>query len=165
MPIYEFYCHTCHTVYKFFSKSINTDKIPNCPTCKDKKLKRTVSLFSAVSGSGKDEGAEGDMPQIDEKKMEKALEMAAREAGNKNLEDDPRQAAQLMRKISDAAGLKMGSGMEEALSRLERGEDPEKIEQEMGSILEEEDPFSFDAKDKKRKSKYAPKIDDTLYDL
>ena len=162
MPIYEFYCEKCNTVYKFFSRTINTDKVPLCPVCKDLKLKRQVSLFAAVSGK-KEEGPADDMPQFDEAKMEKAMAMLAREAGGMN-EDDPRQAANLMRKLSDATGLKMGAGMEEALSRLERGEDPEKIEQEMGDLLSGEEPFAFEERGKKA-GRSVPIIDETLYEL
>ena len=31
MPIYEFYCAKCNTIYNFFSRTANTDKIPTCP--------------------------------------------------------------------------------------------------------------------------------------
>ena len=55
-------------------------------------------------------------------------------------ENDPRQGAQLMRKLFDATGLPVGGGMEEALRRMEAGEDPEKIEEDMGDVLGE-DPF------------------------
>ncbi len=48
------------------------------------------------------------MPPIDNAKVEKAMSMLAKEAGNIN-EDDPRKAANLMRKLSDATGLKMGA--------------------------------------------------------
>lgn len=163
MPIYEFYCERCNTVFNFFSKSVNTETVPNCPKCRDVKLKREMSLFVNIS-KRKDEEVDGDMPPIDEAKMEKAMAMLASEAENIN-EDDPRQAAMLMRKLSDAAGLNMGPGMEEALSRMERGEDPDKIEAEMGDLLEGEDPFILEAKSKAGKRKPKPKVDDTLYDL
>lgn len=162
MPIYEFYCEKCNTVYKFLSRTINTEKVPHCPVCKDLKLKRQVSLFAAVSGR-KEEGPAADMPQMDEAKMEKAMAMLAREADGIN-EDDPRQAANLMRKLSDATGLRMGAGMEEALSRLERGEDPEKIELEMGDLMNGEEPFSFEDKGKKA-GKSEAMVDETLYEL
>lgn len=162
MPIYEFYCEKCNTVYKFFSKRINTEANPDCPNCRDVRLRRQMSLFAAVSGR-KEEGPAADMPPIDEAKMEKAMAMLAREAGGLK-EDDPRQAANLMRKLSDAAGLRMGAGMEEALSRLERGDDPEQIEEEMGDILSGEDPFGFEDKGKKARQS-APKVDETLYEL
>jgi putative FmdB family regulatory protein len=165
MPIYEFYCQQCHTIYNFFSRTINTEKTPHCPTCQNVKLQRKVSLFATISG-GKDEGAtDGDLPPIDEAKMEQAMGMLAREAEKIN-EDDPRQAAMLMRKLSDVTGLKMGSGMEEALSRMERGEDPEKIEAEMGDLLEGEEPFLLESTTKGSKSKKPkPKVDETLYEL
>ena len=164
MPIYEFYCQQCNTVYNFLSRTVNTQKIPACPTCKDVKLSRKVSLFATISGR-KDEGAaDADMPPIDEAKMEQAMGMLAREAEHIN-EDDPRQAAQLMRKLSDATGLRMGSGMEEALSRMERGEDPEKIEAEMGDLLEGEEPFLLEAKVARGRRTLQPRVDDTLYEL
>ncbi|MBN2297808.1 MAG: zinc ribbon domain-containing protein [Deltaproteobacteria bacterium] len=163
MPIYEFYCKKCNTIYNFFSRSVNTDKIPNCPKCGKVKLKKKVSIFAAISGR-KEEDFDSGMPDIDESRMEKAMAMLAGEAGRIN-EDDPRAAAQLMRKLSEATGLKMGEGMEEALSRMERGEDPDKIEEEMGDLLEGEEPFIIESKSTAGKSKPKPKVDETLYEL
>jgi len=166
MPIYEFYCSKCNTVYNFFSRSVNTDKIPTCPRCKRVKLKRQMSVFAKISG-GKDEGGEeGPLPPMDEARMEKAMAMLAGEA-DKISEDDPRQAANLMRKLSEATGMNLGPAMEEALRRMERGEDPEAIEAEMGDLLETEDPFVFDGSGGGRKGtrKEKPRIDETLYDL
>ncbi len=163
MPIYEFYCSRCDTIYNFFSRTINTDKVPRCPRCKTVRLRKKVSLFAAISGRKGDEG-ESDMPPLDEGKMEKAMSMLEREAGSLN-EDDPRQAARLMRKLTEATGLKMGSGMEEALSRMERGEDPDRIEAELGDLLEGEEPFVMEQKTGKRKQGHHPKVDETLYDL
>lgn len=165
MPIYEFYCQQCNTIYNFLSRTVNTEKVPNCPNCKDVKLQRKVSLFATISGRGDEGDVDADMPPIDEAKMEKAMGMLAQEAEKIN-EDDPRQAAMLMRKLSDATGLRMGPGMEEALSRMERGEDPEKIEQEMGDLLEEEEPFLLEPKAAARGSKKPkPHVDETLYEL
>ena len=63
-------------------------------------------------------------------------------------------------------GLEMGEGMQEALKRMESGEDPDQIEAEMGDILENEDPFQLASKKgRKRANRPAPKKDDTLYDL
>jgi len=163
MPIYEFYCRRCNTIYSFFSRTINTDKVPNCPKCRRVKLKKQMSIFSRVSGK-ENKAADDGMPHIDEAKMEKAAAMLAGEADKIN-EDDPRQAAMLMRKLSDATGMNLGPGMEEALSRMERGEDPEKIEAEMGDLLEGEEPFIFGEKRKKGTGKPRPRIDETLYDL
>lgn len=164
MPIYEFYCDHCHTIFNFFSSTVNTKKTPGCPKCKKAKLSRQVSVF-AVTGRAKEDGDMDDLP-FDEGQMEKAMQMLAGEAEKIN-EDDPRQAAQLMRKLSSMTGLNLGDSMEEALSRMEQGEDPEQIEADMGDLLEGEDPFNI--KNKKGRlaaiRQRAPFRDETLYDL
>ena len=73
------------------------------------------------------------LPDLDESKMEKAMNLLAKEAEKIN-EEDPRQAENLMRKLSDMTGLNLGPGMEEALTRMEAGEDPEKIEAISGKL-------------------------------
>ena len=164
MPIYEFYCDHCHTIFNFFSSTVNTRKVPRCPRCKDNKLSRQVSMF-AVTGRAREDGDMDDLP-FDEGQMEKAMQMMAGEAEKIN-EDDPRQAAQLMRKLTRMTGLDLGDGMEEALSRMEAGEDPEQIEAEMGDLLEGDDPFQLKGKkgSSERGRRRAPERDETLYDL
>ena len=49
---------------------------------------------------------------------------------------DPRQLGRLMRKMTEATGQKMPDAMEQMIQRLERGEDPEKLEEEFGDSLE-----------------------------
>ncbi len=162
MPIYEFYCSQCHTIFSFFSRAINTEKRPSCPQCKRPDLERRVSRF-AVTGKSKEQNVENDLP-VDDSKMEKAMETLAGEMENIR-EDDPRQAARLMRKLSDMTGLQYGQGMQEALNRMESGEDPEKIEQELGGALENEDPFVAPDKKPKPRTSSAPRRDENLYDL
>jgi hypothetical protein len=123
-----------------------------------------MSAFS-FTGKAKEDSDMDDMP-FDETKMEKAMQMLAGEAENIN-EDDPRQAANLMRKLTDMTGLELGSGMQEALKRMEAGEDPDAIEAEMGDLLEGEDPFLMPEKKggSTVKRRRAPQRDETLYDL
>jgi len=163
MPIYEFYCRDCHTIFNFFSRSVDTKTTPPCPKCQTK-LSRQVSRF-AITGKAKESNDMDDMP-IDESKMEQAMNMLAREAESIN-EDDPKQAANLMRKLSDMTGLKLGPGMDEALQRMEKGEDPEQLEAEMGDLLENEDPFILPQKKagKPDIKLQKPFKDETLYDL
>ena len=139
MPVYEFYCPDCHMIFKFLSRRINTDKQPSCPRCQRQYLDRQMSMFAISKGRKEDEG-DADMPDIDESRMERAMQALAAEAEGMN-EDDPRQAAQMMRKLYEATGLPLGGGMEEAIRRMEAGEDPDQIEAELGDILEGEDPF------------------------
>lgn len=162
MPIYEFYCTSCNTVFSFFSRTVNTTKIPSCPKCR-RRLKRQMSLFAKGSGRKGDEVGDG-MPPIDEAKMERAMAMIAGEA-EKLDENDPRQTAQLMRKFSDATGLSLGSGMDEALNRMEKGEDPDRIEADMADLLDSEEPFLKTGKGKRGVRKPKPRVDETLYDL
>ena len=164
MPIYEFYCEDCNTIFNFFSKSVNTTKKPKCPACKNKTLSRQMSAF-AFTGKAKEDGDIDDLP-FDEHKMEKAMNMLAGEAEKIN-EDDPRQAANLMRKLTDMTGMELGPGMQEALKRMEAGEDPDAIEAEMGDLLEDEEPFLMPEKKggKAGTKRAAPKRDETLYDL
>ncbi len=174
MPIYEFYCADCHRVYSFLSKTVNTTKRPACPRCGRPKLERKVSRFAvgrrrtqteeAPAGS---EGGENLPPGFDEAKLEQAMGQLAGEAEGAD-EDDPRQMARMMRKLYDSTGLKLGRGMEEAMRRLEAGEDPETIEEELGDVLEGEEPLLGEGegglRGLSRKLK-PPQVDETLYDL
>ncbi|MDH3690279.1 MAG: zinc ribbon domain-containing protein [Gammaproteobacteria bacterium] len=167
MPIYEFYCADCHTVFNFFSRRVNTEKTPGCPKCDREKLERRVSMFSV--SKGRKEGDEDDDPfaGMDEGEMEKAFMSMAGEMENID-EDDPKQIGRMMRKLYDATGLNVGPAMEEAIRRMESGDDPDQIEQDMGDVLENEDPFSVKPKARLqdlRRQYLPPKVDETLYDL
>jgi len=81
-----------------------------------------MSAF-AVTGKAKEDSNEIDNLPFDESKLESAIQMLGSEADKIN-EDDPRQAANLMRKLTNMTGVELGHGMEEALSRMEKGEDP-----------------------------------------
>jgi putative FmdB family regulatory protein len=165
MPIYEFYCSDCHTIYSFLSHSVNTEKRPACPKCGRPELERKLSLF-AISKGRKEEDSEG-MPDVDESKLERAFESMAGDLDNLD-EEDPRAAAGLMRRLFDATGMQMGRGMEEAIRRMEAGEDPEAVEAEMGDVLENEDPLLAKGKPNLkaiRQRFLPPKVDPTLYEL
>ena len=168
MPIYEFYCPSCHTIYSFWSKRVETERVPPCPQGGRHCLSRQVSRFSVTSGGEKGEGDEmGDLP-VDEAKLERAMTDLASQAEGLD-EDDPRAAARLMRKLSESTGMEYGEAMQEALRRLEAGEDPDAVEEEMGGLLEgDEEPFSRAGMEKKggRRQRQAPPVrDDTLYDM
>lgn len=162
MPIYEYYCQNCHMIFNFHSGTVNVEKRPSCPKCRKRKLDRQMSTFSSPRNRGEEDDMP--MPDMDESKMEHAMNLLAKEAEHVD-ENDPRQAANLMRKLTDMTGLDLGPGMEEALTRMEAGEDPEQIEAEMGDLLEEEDPFSFKEKSSKTAKKSPPRIDEKLYYL
>ncbi len=165
MPIYEFYCEACHMVFNFYSGSVNTDRRPNCPKCGTTDMHRRVSLFSALKHRESDGGEDPDLPDMDEGRLEQAMSLLAGEAEHMD-EDDPRQAAKLMRKFSDMTGMELGPGFQEALSRMEAGEDPEQVEAELGDALETDNPFEFRKKASPTlRRMLPPRVDDTLYDL
>ncbi len=143
MPIYEFYCSNCHTIYSFFARRVDTETVPACPKHARHRLQRQMSRFAISRGRG-------DTPPIlmpadmDDEKMEQAMMQLAGEAENLN-EDDPQAMARMMRKLMNSTGMQLGPGMEEAIRRMEAGEDPDKVEEEMGEVLDGEDPFGADA--------------------
>ena len=162
MPIYEFYCAACNTLFNFFSARVNTEKIPDCPKC-GRRLHRRMSSFAVIGRAREPEDEL--LGNLDESKMERVLGELAMEAENVN-EDDPRQMANLMRKFTEKTGLDLGDGMEEALARLEAGEDPEAIEEEMGDLFgDDDDPLSMLKKKAAGVRKKAPVQDETLYEL
>lgn len=162
MPIYEFYCDSCNVIFNFFSSRIDTSSLPDCPKCGKEKISRQISRFAVIRSGDKAE--DDSLADLDETKMERAFESLMKEAGSIN-EEDPRQMASLMRKFSGQTGLNLGDAMEEAISRMEAGEDPEQIEQEMGDMLGE-DNLSLEALQKKAKSgRPRPVQDEKLYRL
>jgi hypothetical protein len=83
-------------------------------------------------------------------------------------EDDPQAMARMMRKLMETTGMRMGAGMEEAIRRMEAGEDPDKVEEDMGPLLDSEDPFSPSENPLRalqRRLQEAPNVDPQLYDM
>jgi putative FmdB family regulatory protein len=163
MPIYEFYCRDCHTIYNFFARRVDTQTVPQCPKQPKHKLRRQISRFAISKGRAEaSEGEMGNEPDFDDEKMEKAMMQMAGEVDSLD-EEDPRAMARVMRRL-----MGMGEGMEEAMRRMESGEDPEKVEEELGDVLEGEDPFSTGESKLKglhRRMTEAPNVDAEIYDM
>lgn len=133
MPVYEFYCGDCHAVFNFLSRQVNTDARPSCPRCGRPQLERQVSRF-AISKNRPEGGADGLPAGIDEAQMEQAMMTLAGEMEGMN-ENDPKAMARFMRRFTEMTGLNLGDEAQEAMRRLEAGEDPEQIEAEMGDLF------------------------------
>jgi len=168
MPIYEFYCPDCHTVYNFLAKSIQITRKPACPRCGRTDLERQVSQFAISKGRGENHEGADDMPDIDEDQMERTMSELSSEMEGVN-EDDPRQMARMMRKLFNSTGMPLNETMEEAIRRMEAGEDPDKIEEQMGDVFEGADPLNIESLSKAARRNVArhrpPNIDPELYDL
>lgn len=136
MPIYEFYCGSCHTVFQFLAKRPMASADPACPKCARRPLSRRPSRFAFVGRAAEPKAGEP-MPGMDDARLEAA--MASLEGEMSGLdENDPRQMARFMRRFSETTGMKI-PGMDEAIRRLEAGEDPEKVEEEMGDLFGDDD--------------------------
>jgi putative FmdB family regulatory protein len=166
MPIYEFYCVDCHRIYSFFSRKIDTTTRPSCPRCRRPKLERRVSQFAISRKRTDGGGPAGDLPGLDDAKMEQAMESLIRETEGLD-ENDPRQLARMMRKLHQTAGMPLDEKTEQAIRRLESGESPEKIEEEMGEVFGEDAPAPVEPTGQLRRlvKKRPPEVDETLYDL
>ncbi|XZE32283.1 FmdB family zinc ribbon protein [Pirellulaceae bacterium SH501] len=169
MPIYEFYCPVCHTVFSFLSRSMQNTKVPQCPKCGRKKLEKKVSRFAISKGLKESDATKDPFENVDEAKMEQLMmEMAPHLDENSQGPEDPRQMAALMKKMFDVTGMQPNETMLEAMRRMEAGEDPDRIDEEMGDALDGEgDPFAGpESKSRKWKRMFeAPDVDPELYEM
>ena len=175
MPIYEYYCSNNNKVYSFYAKSMaQGESIPRCPNNPKFSMKKMISGFSVTGKKGdseKDGGQFGD--DLDDPRLGAAMAEMEREVSGMDEENpDPRQMGRLMRKMAEISGERMPESMEEMMRRLEAGEDPEKLEEEFGDVLEEElpegetDTLDSGATGRAKTRRRAPPLrDPTLYDL
>ena len=141
MPIYEYACPKCRVIFNFLSKRTNPDRLPVCPKCGNKKMTKQMSRFAMSRGlkepAAKTEPQTGEppMPDFDDPRMEKAMMEMERDMEHLD-ENNPKHMAHMMRKMKDL--MPPGTVPKEldvAIKRLEAGEDPEKIEEDMGDVL------------------------------
>jgi len=112
MPIYEYLCKPCNTIFQFLVRSGRNENEMLCPKCGMKDLERVMSRFSTSSSKSEPgDDMASDLADVDE--------------------NDPRSMARAVRKMAEEMGEDLGPELEHALGRLESGEDPEKIEQEL----------------------------------
>jgi hypothetical protein len=125
-----------------------------------------VSRFAISRKQTEGGGPDGDLSGLDDSKMEQAMESLMGEAEGLD-ENDPRQLARLMRKLHQTAGMPLDARTEEAIRRMESGESPEAIEEEMGDLFGEDVPVPDEPAGRFRRllKKRPPEVDETLYDL
>lgn len=139
MPIYEFACPKCRVIFNFLSKRVNPDHSPTCPKCGSKQMHKQMSRFAMPKGLAEPAapGPEGEepMPDIDEARMERVMGELERDMDYLD-ENNPRHMAHMMKKMKDIMPPGVApKELDVAIKRLEKGEDPEKIEADMGDVL------------------------------
>jgi hypothetical protein len=159
MPIYEYYCPDNNRIYQFFAKSLaQAQATPKCPDNPAFRMVKMISGFAisrgtkksggaettggesdpgaGPAGAGPDAGAAGGGP--DDPRMEAAFSQMESEMGSID-ENDPRAMGRMMRRMSELTGEKLDGEMEEMVRKLEEGQDPEKLEEQMGGAPGEGD--------------------------
>ncbi len=143
MPIYEYACPKCRVIFNFLSKKLNPDKPPTCPKCGNRQMQKQISRFAMTRGlsepAAKTEagGDEPPTPDFDDPRVERAMMDLERDMEHMD-ENNPRHMAHMMRKMKDLMPPgTVPKDLDVAIKRLEAGEDPEKIEADMGDVLGE----------------------------
>ena len=120
MPIYEYGCYDCRKRVNVFFRSFSEveRKTPVCPRCGGENIKRLVSRVAFVRSE------------------ESRMESLADPANLANFdENDPKSLAKLMRQMGNEAGEDLGPEFNEVVSRLESGQSPDEIEQDMPDLM------------------------------
>ena len=142
MPIYEFACPKCRRIFSFLSKRMNPGRLPVCPKCGNKKMSKQVSRF-AMSKGLKEPAAKTETDMATSRRCRISTTRASTRAmmemerDMEHLdENNPQHMAHMMRKMKDLMPPgTMPKELDIAIKRLEAGEDPEKIEADMGDVL------------------------------
>lgn len=137
MPIYEFACPKCRVIFNFFYKKPEPERLPKCPRCGNRKMTQQLSRFAVSRGatSNGDEPSERSMPHLDDPRIERAFSELENELGSVD-QANPKHLAQVMRRMKDLMPPgTMPKELDVAIKRLEAGEDPDKIEDDMGEIF------------------------------
>ena len=141
MPIFEYACPRCHRIFSFLSKRLRPDRVPACPRCGARDLRRLMSAFSALRGAAEPSATPGageggpPGPDADDPKVLQALQDIEKDLGHLD-EKNPRHMARVMKRMKEA--LPPGAVPKEvdvAIRRLEAGEDPEKVEADLGGAF------------------------------
>lgn len=171
MPLYEFYSADTHKIYSFYGRrALAAGEVPRCPDGEGKHMERLISSF-AVTGRAKEHKEPADAPDMDPRQEAELMKLAGEMSGMDEENPDPRQLGRLMRRMMDVTGEKMPEPMLEMLARMEKGEDPEKLEEEYGDLLGDEGSADAGMPDDEKSSASAiarrlpPRRDQTLYEL
>lgn len=117
MPAYEFRCLNCHRRFELsISYSEYGKTTIQCPHCMSTNVERKIGRIRFARSE------------------ESRLENMADPSNLAGLEDDPRALGKMMRQMSAETGEDIGPEFDEVVNRLESGQSPEDIEQQMPDL-------------------------------
>jgi len=117
MPTYEYRCVECQKRFEIFLTYAEYDRGEvTCPACGSRNIQRRIGRIRIAKGE------------------ESRLEDLVNPANLNGIEDDPKALGRLMRRMGDELGEEVGPEFDEVVSRLEKGQDPEQIEQALPEL-------------------------------
>ena len=161
MPIFEYLCRDCNRIYSFLSLRPRPEREPACPRCGASGLERVPSAFAVQSArksspeptAPESGGDDAGMSHLEAEAMRMMEGLDEKDA------EDPRVMSRMMRRLAEASGEPITPTMDEMFRRMEAGEDPEALEEELGDQLAAETDEAGDG------AASAPSRDDGLYSL
>ncbi|HZW04500.1 MAG TPA: FmdB family zinc ribbon protein [Anaerolineaceae bacterium] len=117
MPNYDYRCLNCRRRFEIFFSYADYGKTPvNCPHCGSGDVQRRIGRVRFARST------------------DSRLENMSSPESLADLEDDPRALGKMMRQMSSELGEDMGPEFNEVIGRLEAGQSPEEIEQDLPDL-------------------------------
>ena len=172
MPIYEFYSPDSHRIYSFLAKRfLKEGEVPICPDEPKNRMEKMVSAFAFTGRAKEVVKREGESEAGMDARMEQEMMRMADEFSKMDEKNpDPRVMGRMMRRMMEASGQKLPAEMGEMLQRLEKGENPDKLEEEYGDVMEKMEGVEGAGGEKKEdwkmrlRRRMPPRRDPKLYD-
>lgn len=120
MPNYEYRCQDCGRRFEvFFTFADYGKKTVTCKHCHSQNVSRKIGRIRVARSE------ENRMSQLEDMANPDRLE---------SLEDDPRELGRIMRNMSSEMGEEIGPEFNEVVNRLEKGQTPDQIENDMPDL-------------------------------
>ncbi|HUS14709.1 MAG TPA: zinc ribbon domain-containing protein [Chloroflexia bacterium] len=138
MPIYEYRCPDCQRRVSLFYRTVSAAQAEGgnavCPNCQGHNLQRLISRVSYIkAGNLGDSENVGGMTTADDLDNEEQYGSYGNDPEGfgemlKGVdEDDPRSVARWARNMQRQTGEDLGPEFDTALNRIEAGEDPDRV--------------------------------------
>ena len=118
MPSYDYRCRECGKRSVIYQSYQDYGEVPvECPHCGSAQLQRLIGRVRIA--------------KTEESRLE---DLSDPSSWGDFDEEDPRSMAKMMRKMGQELGEEMPPEFDEVVDRLEAGEDPEQIEQDLPAL-------------------------------